>query len=73
MPATAEKMLLRQEAADALGIHYMKLDRLRAAGEIPEAVQAGRYWMFPAAAIQAIKSRLTKAGHIGKKRRKPAA
>lgn len=68
-----EKLLLRQDAADALGIHYMKLDRLRAAGEIPEAVQVGRYFMFPAAAMPAIKTRLTAAGHIGKKRKKKKA
>lgn len=66
------KLLARQEAADALGIHWMKLDRLRAAGRIPEAVQAGRYWMFPAAAIPAIKARLAKPAKKARGK-KPAA
>ncbi|MBP3958423.1 hypothetical protein J8F10_24505 [Gemmata sp. G18] len=40
----SQTLLLRQDAADRLGVHFAKLERLRHKGHIPEAVQAGRYF-----------------------------
>lgn len=57
-------LLLRQEAADRLGIHFAKLERLRLAGLVPEAVQVGRYFAFPADKIEIIRERLTSSGHL---------
>lgn len=64
------KLLLRQDAADSLGIHFAKLERLRLAGLIPEAVLVGRYHCIPADKIEAIRERLTAAGKL--RRRNPA-
>ena len=57
-------LLLRQDAANRLGIHFAKLERLRLAGLIPEAVQVGRYFTFPADKIETIRERLTVGGHL---------
>jgi hypothetical protein len=57
-------MLLRQQAADYLKIHFAKLERLRRAGLIPEAVRAGHLYVFPADKLDTIKARLIEQGHI---------
>lgn len=58
------KLYLRQVAADILGIHFAKLERLRVAGLIPEAIQIGRYHVFPADQLKVIRERLIASGHI---------
>lgn len=58
------KLLLRQDAANALGIHFAKLEKLRQRGLVPEAIQVGRYHVFPADQLDAIRARLEAAGHI---------
>lgn len=58
------QMLLRQEAANRLGIHFAKLERLRKLGLIPEAIQAGHLHVFPADKLDEIKARLIAEGHI---------
>ena len=58
------KLLFRQDAADELGLHFAKLERLRLKGLIPEAVQVGRFFLFPADKIEIIRQRLTAQGHI---------
>ena len=60
----AAKYLLRQDAANQLGIHFAKLEDLRKRGLIPEAVQIGRYHVFPTDQINAIRERLEQQGHI---------
>lgn len=57
-------LLLRQDAADRLGIHFAKLERLRLAGLIPEAVQVGRYFTFPSDKLETIRERLIESGHL---------
>ena len=61
-------LLLRQDAADALGLHFAKLERLRQMGHIPEAVRVGRYFLFPADKLPEIKARLVRDGHIRPRR-----
>jgi hypothetical protein len=58
------ELLPRQDAADRLGVHFAKLERLRTKGLIPEAVKIGRYFVFPAAQLEAIRRRLVEQGHI---------
>ena len=58
------RLLLRQATADQLGIHFSRLERLRLAGLIPEAVRVGHYYCFPADRIDAIRKRLTASGHL---------
>ena len=58
------QFLLRQETADRLGIHWAKLDKLRREGHIPEAVQVGNYWCFPADQLAAIRARLVEQKKI---------
>lgn len=60
----ATKLLLRQEAANRLGIHFAKLETLRKRGLIPEAIPAGRLFVFPSDQIDTIRERLTQQGHI---------
>ncbi len=60
----AIKFLLRQDAANKLGLHFAKLEKLRQRGLIPEAVQVGRYHVFPIDQIDAIRLRLEAEGHI---------
>ena len=57
-------LLLRQDAANRLGIHFAKLERFRLAGLIPEAVQVGRYFVFPADMLEVIRDRLAAAGKL---------
>ena len=57
-------LLLRQDAADQLGLHFAKLERLRVAGLVPEAVLIGRYHAFPADKIEEIRMRLIASGHL---------
>ena len=56
--------LFRQTAADRMGIHFAKLERLRHKGLIPEAVQFGRYFLFPADQLDEIRARLEADGHL---------
>lgn len=58
------ELLTRQDAANRLGLHFAKLERLRKSGHIPEAVRVGRYFVFPADKLDAIKQRLITAGLI---------
>lgn len=57
-------LLLRQDTANRLGIHFSKLERLRLAGLIPEAVKVGHYHAFPADSIETIRERLIALGHL---------
>jgi hypothetical protein len=56
--------LFRQTAADQLGIHFAKLERLRLRGLIPEVVRVGRYFLYPAERLDAIRERLVRQGHL---------
>ncbi len=58
------ELLTRQVAANRLGLHFAKLERLRLKGLIPEAFLVGRYYVFPADKLDAIKQRLVEQGHI---------
>lgn len=58
------ELFLRWDAANRLGVHPAKLDRLRLRGLIPEAVRVGHYFAFPADKLDAIKQRLVEQGHI---------
>lgn len=51
-------------AAAEIGISPQALNRLRYLGKIPEAVKVGRYHVYPAEAIPAIRERLTALGYI---------
>jgi hypothetical protein len=59
-----DQLLMRQEAADRLGVHFAKLERLRRAGLLPEAVRVGRLYVFPISKIDAIRERLIAQGHL---------
>lgn len=59
------------EAAPKIGIHWSKLDRLRKQGHIPEVMQAGRYFYYPADKLAAIRERLIASGHIDPDRERP--
>lgn len=65
-----DKLVFRQDAADAIGIHFAKLERLRLKGLVPEAVRVGRYFLYPADRLGGIRKRLIAQGHI---RTKPEA
>jgi hypothetical protein len=58
------QMVMRQGAADRIGIHFAKLERLRKAGLVPEAIRVGHYYVFPADKLDEIKARLVASGHI---------
>jgi hypothetical protein len=61
---TIPLLIQRQEAADRLGLHFWKLEDLRKRGLIPEAIKVGRYYVFPADQIDAIRQRLIERGFI---------
>lgn len=67
------QLVQRQEAADRMGIHWCRLDRLRKRGLIPEAMKVGIFFVFPADQLEAIKARLVASGHITPKREPAAA
>lgn len=67
------QFLQRQEAADRMGIHWCRLDRLRKRGLIPEALKVGIFFVFPADQLDAIKARLVEQGHIKPKRESAVA
>jgi hypothetical protein len=56
--------VFRQEFADALGVHWSKVERLRQKGLIPEALRLGQYYVFPADQVDAIRERLARGGHL---------
>lgn len=58
------ELLARQDAANRLGVHFSKLERLRLKGLIPEAIKVGRCYVFPGDQIDTIKARLVAQGHI---------
>lgn len=58
------ELLMRQDAADRMGVHFAKLEAMRRKNLIPEAVKIGRVHVYPADKIDAIRERLVAQGHI---------
>lgn len=66
---TVANLLFREQAATRIGITWHALDRARVRGLVPEVVKVGRYFLYPADKLDAIRDRLIDAGLI---RREPA-